>query len=119
MNMEQFSLESRISANGGCNGIIMGNWEDDELCKGELFDTILVDYLVGALDFYAPYYQYDIFDRLERHLKPGGRMYVIGMQPIKERGTDENNIIARMKRIRDGIITLAGKENLNFVYTKH
>lgn len=87
----------------------MGNWNNDSFCQGEYFDTILVDYLIGAMDYYAPYFQYDILDRLQRHLIPGGRIYVVGMQPIADRGTDEyNNILSRMKQYRDATIMLAG-----------
>src|SRR3982751_1667463 len=37
--------------------IVVGNWTDTALLDGESFDTVLVDYVVGALDGFAPYFQ--------------------------------------------------------------
>lgn len=33
--------------------LLVGNWVDDSLLAGETFDTILVDYLVGAIEGFA------------------------------------------------------------------
>ena len=30
--------------------LVVGNWVDSELLKGEQFDTVLVDYLIGAIE---------------------------------------------------------------------
>lgn len=98
--------------------ILIGNWQttssasssSTELCHGEMYDTILADYLVGAMDGFSPYYQDMIFPRLNQHLKPGGRLYVIGLNPIPHRDdTDANaNIICQVARVRDACILLAG-----------
>ncbi len=37
--------------------IVVGNWRDEKFLEGRLFDTVLMDYLVGAIDGFAPYYQ--------------------------------------------------------------
>jgi hypothetical protein len=93
--------------------IIIGNWqaegaEEDELCHGETFDTILADYLVGAMDGFSPYYQDLIFPRLCKHLKPGGRLYVVGLNPIPHKTSGDANIFCEVTRLRDACILLAG-----------
>ena len=95
--------------------IIIGNWQDEggrpeenELCHGEMFDTILADYLVGAMDGFSPYYQDLIFPRLSRHLKPGGRIYVVGLNPIPHKTDGDANIFCEVTRLRDACILLGG-----------
>ena len=77
------------------------------LLEGQLFDTILADYLVGAIDGFSPYYQDQIFHRLVHHLAPGGRMYIIGLQPIPDRVPGDANIFCKITKIRDACILLA------------
>jgi Cyclopropane fatty acid synthase and related methyltransferases len=57
----------------------LGNWavgyhgiQGEELCQDEMFDTILADYLVGAVDYFAPFYQDLLLEKLARLLRPGG-----------------------------------------------
>ena len=59
--------------------IVVGNWTDDQLLSGQVFDTVLLDYLIGAIDGFAPYWQEMVFDRLRPHV--GGRIYVTGLEP--------------------------------------
>jgi hypothetical protein len=78
-----------------------------------MYDTILADYLVGAMDGFSPYFQDMIFPRLNQHLKPGGRLYVTGLNPIPhDQITCGNNaaadIICKVTRVRDACILLAG-----------
>jgi hypothetical protein len=63
----------------GMGEIVIGNWVDETLLEGRTYNTILADYLVGAIDGFSPYFQDRAFPRLARHLAPGGRMYVIGL----------------------------------------
>jgi hypothetical protein len=91
--------------------IVIGNWQsqnEEELLKGEMYDTILADYLVGAMDGFSPYYQDLIFPRLSKHLKPGGRLYVVGLQPIPHHTQGDANIFCKVTRLRDACILLAG-----------
>ena len=37
--------------------IVIGNWRDDNFLKDRVFDTVLADYLIGAIDGFAPYFQ--------------------------------------------------------------
>lgn len=77
------------------------------LLEGQQFDTILADYLVGAIDGFSPYFQDLIFNRLVPHLAPGGRLYVIGLQPIPDSDKGPANIMCRIRRVRDACILLA------------
>jgi len=61
--------------------VVVGNWQNDTLLQGQKYDLILADYLFGAIDGYAPYYQEQILPRLQRHMAPGGRIYVVGKDP--------------------------------------
>lgn len=106
------SPEPTSSSSSSCSGLVVGNWADDDFCgsdESETFDTILVDYLVGSVDSFAPYAQYEITERLATRLNPGGRAYVVGLQPIPESGSDEWDVLSRTRAIRDAVILLAGE----------
>jgi hypothetical protein len=77
------------------------------LLEGQQFDTILADYLVGAIDGFSPYFQDLIFNRLVPHLAPGGRLYVIGLQPIPDSVSSPANVMCKIRRVRDACILLA------------
>jgi len=93
--------------------IVIGNWDDStgspSLCENEMYDTILSDYLVGAIDGFSPYFQDLIFPRLSQHLKPGGRLYVVGLNPIPDNAEGDANIICKVTKLRDACILLAGE----------
>ena len=72
------------------------------------FDTILADYLVGAMDGFSPYYQDLIFPRLQNHLNENGRIYVVGLQPIPDSVEGSRNVFCKVTKIRDACIHLAG-----------
>jgi len=59
--------------------ILVGNWVDPDLLKGETFDTVMADYLLGAVEGFAPYFQPYLFKRL-RPLT-GKRLYIKGLEP--------------------------------------
>lgn len=45
--------------------LVVGNWMDDKFISGmEKYDTILADYLIGAVDGFSPYEQDEIISRL-------------------------------------------------------
>ena len=106
--------------------VIIGNWKEGVgrdgtiefgssdasdgsklLLEGQQFDVILADYLVGAIDGFSPYFQDLIFNRLVPHLAPGGRLYVIGLQPIPDNVDSPANIMCKIRRVRDACILLA------------
>lgn len=96
-----------------------GNWQNlDFLAKEKKFDVIIADYLIGAIEGFAPYYQDQICTRLEGMLTPGGRIYLVGLQPLRESqvpmGSNDADIeasklIQEVARIRDACLLLAGQ----------
>lgn len=101
--------------------VYAGNWVNDEFLKEEettKFDVIIADYLVGAIEGFAPFYQDAIIERIARHLLPGGRIYLVGLQPLSEcvatNADVEDDVSAaalvqEMARVRDACILLAGR----------
>ncbi|KAG2523222.1 hypothetical protein JM16_003861 [Phytophthora kernoviae] len=96
-----------------------GNWESNAfLAKESLFDVIIADYLVGAIEGFAPYFQDEICARLEKLLAPGGRIYLVGLQPLSESqapagASNEDlaagKLIQEVARTRDACLLLAGR----------
>ena len=80
----------------------------------------VVDYLVGAMEGFAPYYQDEICARLEKLLTPGGRIYLVGLQPLSKSqapadGSNDDlelletgKLIQEVARTRDACLLLAG-----------
>jgi hypothetical protein len=88
------------------DGVVVGNWTDPSLLAGETFDTVLVDYVVGALDGFAPYFQNAFFARLRPHCR--ARVYVVGLEPYGAAHDEGGTIVLEIARLRDACILLAG-----------
>ena len=73
-----------------------------------MYDTILADYLIGAVDGFSPFQQDVIVAKLAQHLNPDGRLYVIGMNPIPDHATPPADVVTEVRRVRDSCILLAG-----------
>lgn len=87
--------------------VIVGNWTDPGLLAGERFDVVLADYLLGAIDGFAPYFQDTLFKRLRPHV--GGKLYVVGLAPYPDQAqTPGGEAILEIARLRDACILLAG-----------
>jgi len=90
--------------------LVLGNWMDDALLQGERYDTVLVDYLVGAIEGFAPYWQNHVFARL----KPlaAQRLYVIGLEPYVPYWPSAENtagrLVCEIGRLRDSCLLLSG-----------
>jgi hypothetical protein len=82
--------------------VIEGQWTDPVLLHGEAFDTVLVDYVIGAIDGHAPYFQYGFLERLRPHCRK--RVYVVGLEPQPRDGS----VLDEVCRVRDACILLAG-----------
>lgn len=89
--------------------ILIANWANDRLLKGERFDTVLMDYLVGAIEGYAPYRQERIFERLRPLVR--GRLYLTGVEPYVPfpAKTAAGRMIRRIGSLRDACLLLAGE----------
>ena len=68
----------------------------------------MADYLIGAVDGFAPYTQDLVLERLRNYLAPGGRLYIVGMEPIPEHAMGPAEVITEVRRARDACIQLAG-----------
>ncbi|MFN7145430.1 MAG: class I SAM-dependent methyltransferase [Myxococcota bacterium] len=82
--------------------IVLGEWTDPTLLYGESFDQVLVDYVIGAIDGHAPYFQYAYLERLRPHVR--GRVYLVGLEPQPRDGS----VLDEVCRVRDACILLAG-----------
>jgi hypothetical protein len=89
--------------------IIVANWADPALLAGERFDTVLADYLIGAVEGFAPYFQSAIFARLRA--LTGGRLYLVGLEPYvsHDPGTEAGRIVRAIGQHRDACLLLAGE----------
>ena len=89
--------------------IIVGNWADPQLLAGERFDTVLADYLIGAVEGFAPYFQERMFVRL--HGVTAGQLYLVGLEPYvsHDPGTEAGRIIWEIGRYRDACLLIAGE----------
>lgn len=87
--------------------IVAGDWADPAFLHGEVFDVVLADYLLGAVDRFAPYFADRLLERLRRHT--GERLYLIGLEPYPETAdTPGGRIVLEIARLRDACILLAG-----------
>jgi len=89
--------------------VLVGNWCEPDFLQGRVFDTVLADYLLGAIEGFAPYFQGQLFARLRRHV--GKRLYVIGLDPyiLGPAASDEAKMVKAIGRLRDCCLMLAGE----------
>jgi len=87
------------------------NDDNDDTPPLLLFDTIIVDYLIGAMDAFSPYQQDVMIEKLARLLKPGtGRLYIDGMSPIPDSVSNpDDNLFCQITKLRDACIHLVDK----------
>lgn len=87
--------------------LVVGNWADEDLLHGERFETVLADYLLGAIEGFAPYFQAQLFARLKPHV--GRRLYVVGLDPyvVGDASTPAAKIVREIGRLRDACLLLA------------
>jgi hypothetical protein len=90
--------------------IIVANWADERLLEGERYDTVLADYLLGAVEGFSPYFQGQLFTRLRPHV--GRRLYVVGVEPyvLGQPHDAAAEAIWEIGRFRDACLLLAGEQ---------
>jgi len=90
--------------------IIVGNWADPTLLAGESYDTVLADYLLGAIDGFAPYFQHRLFTRLRPLVRR--RLYVVGLEPyvVGEPDSEAGRLVWEIGCFRDACLLLAGEQ---------
>jgi hypothetical protein len=62
----------------------------------------VVDYVIGAIDGHAPFFQYDYLERIRPHVRK--RVYLVGLEPPPRDGS----LLDEVCRVRDAGILLAG-----------
>ncbi|MEW6278568.1 MAG: class I SAM-dependent methyltransferase [Candidatus Eremiobacterota bacterium] len=87
--------------------VIHGNWANRELLQGQMYDTVLADYLLGTVERWAPYFQAYLFERLKEITR--SRLYVIGLEPYPDYpAARAEQMVNEIVRFRDACITLGG-----------
>lgn len=87
--------------------LALGNWQDPAFLHGRSYDVVLADYLLGAMDGFAPYFQGQLFERLRPHVD--GRLYFVGLEPFPHQSDNpREQLILEIDRLRDACIKLAG-----------
>jgi hypothetical protein len=89
--------------------IVVGNWADPALLADERYDTVLADYLLGAIEGFAPYFQPRLFARLRPLV--GRRLYVVGLEPYVtvEPADPAGRLVWEIGRWRDACLLHAGE----------
>ncbi len=89
--------------------LVAGNWTDPALLAGEVHDTVLAEYLLGAVEGFSPYFQERLFARLRPLV--GRRLYVVGLDPYVSGSAEgeAGRLVQAIGRFRDGCALLAGE----------
>lgn len=90
--------------------ILLGNWAKSDLLKGEVFDTVLADYLLGAVEGFAPYFQPYLFARLRA--VTGKVLYITSPEPYvpaDKPTTAAGRLVWHIGRFRDACLLLSGE----------
>lgn len=89
--------------------VLVGNWINDSLLYGETYDTVLMDYLIGAVDGFAPYWQERLFERFRPLVQR--RLYIVGLEPYVpyRANTPAGAVMGDIGRLRDACLLLAGE----------
>ena len=89
------------------DAIVSGNWENPSFRQGQTVDVVLADYLLGAVDGFAPYFQSELFARLRPLV--GQKLFVVGLEPYQDPASSEGGrLVVEVARLRDACILLAG-----------
>lgn len=91
------------------DAVVLGNWSDPRLLAGQRFDIVLADYLLGAIEGFAPYTQDRLFSRLLPMV--GKRLYLVGLEPYVTRypADEGGRLLVDIGRLRDACLLLAGE----------
>lgn len=95
----------------------LGNWRDEAFLSDgqqqEKFDVVVADYLLGATELYWPNGAEQLFDRLVDRIKPGGYLWLIGLEPYEEilsrSYSDHERLLLDVESLGDAAALLAGQ----------
>lgn len=82
---------------------------DESLLREERFDTVLLDYFLGAIEGYSPYWQEGVLERM--HPLVAGRLYITGVEPYVPfpAATGAGRLVRAIGSLRDACLLLAGE----------
>ncbi|GKZ00494.1 hypothetical protein MPSEU_001001900 [Mayamaea pseudoterrestris] len=107
----QVQMEAEVLGVSEMGQVMIGNWfpndPKEQVTLEQQFDVILADYLIGAMDGFSPYRQNEMIPLLCQYLKPGGRLYIVGLEPIPDSVSGPANVICKVRQARDACILLA------------
>jgi hypothetical protein len=86
--------------------LLLGNWQQTEFLRGEEFDTVVADDLLGACERYAPYFQEELLQRLCQVCI--GNLWILGRQPWPNQAHDGNPLY-ELVALRDAVQILLGR----------
>ena len=89
--------------------LLVGNWTDPSLLKGERFDVVVADYLLGSVERYAPHFQLDMLRRLAQLTRQ--RLYITGLEPLDSPHGDGQALIVELGRFRDACHLLCARRS--------
>ena len=79
--------------------LVLGTWSDPHLLSGEVYDTVIAQYLLGAIERFDPYQEHRLFRRLRPLV--GRQLFVVGLQPMNSPSNSEELLILRLLNYRD------------------
>ncbi|KAG8458008.1 hypothetical protein KFE25_012679 [Diacronema lutheri] len=89
--------------------VVRASWDEPDCLRGEAFDAVVADYLLGAVDGFTPYRQDVLFERLLQHLAPNGTLVVVGLEPIPNDAPPPADVVSKCARLRDAVFLHAGQ----------
>jgi len=88
--------------------VLIGNWQDEQLLHGRSFDVVIADYLLGAVDYFAPHFQDGLLRRLAGLVRPDGWLAIVGREPDDITAKDATSqLILDANALRDASMTLS------------
>ncbi|WGL97705.1 hypothetical protein QE177_10890 [Arsenophonus sp. aPb] len=89
--------------------LLLGNWADSDFMVNERFDTVIADYLLGAVDGFVPYWQIPLLYRLKALTL--NRLYFTGLEPYVPYNANcrAGHLVVSIGRLRDACLLLAGE----------
>jgi len=63
------------------DSVEVGAWQNVSFMSGRQYDVVVADYLLGAVDYFAPHFQVALVRRLRHLVKPGGYLLTVGKEP--------------------------------------
>ena len=111
---------------GQPNTLLLGNWFDTDdggkrpltehpVYTAQKFDTVLAEYLLGALEHFAAFHEQKMMDLLVSSVKDGGLLLFCGRKPYDYPGSggfkanydEAKRIILEAERVRDAAFLLS------------